>query len=221
MPKVDLQFRLMGENIPVDHGYHLFSAISKILPEIHENRDVAIHPINGRLIGNRLMSLTEHSRLTLRTPVEGIKPLLGLAGRTLDLNGHDVRTGVPDTRALVPSSALYSRLVIIKGFMEPDDFLDAVARQLRVMGVRGTPSLIEQRSIQEANTGRSSGTHSPVLRRTIRIRDKEIVGFAVLIKDLTPQDSIRVQEQGIGGRRRFGCGVFIPYRRGGNEQGGL
>ena len=66
MPTVDLQFRLMGENIPVDHGYHLFSAISKTVPEIHENKDIAIHPINGRLIGSRTMALTDRSRLVLR-----------------------------------------------------------------------------------------------------------------------------------------------------------
>ncbi len=213
MPKVDLQFRLIGDNIPVDHGYHLFSVVSKVVPTIHENRDIGLHPINGRLTGNRLMALTERSRLTLRTPVENIESLLTLAGKTLRIADYDIRVGVPNVRALVPSPRLYSRLVIVKGFMEPDGFLQAVEKQLLAMGVRGTPSLIKQSRIPEANRGQPYGSHSEFLRRTIRIRGKEIVGFAVSIGNLTPEDSIRVQEEGVGGRRRFGCGIFIPYKQ--------
>ena len=43
-----------------------------------------------------------------------------------------------------------------------------------------------------------------------RDENKEIVGFAVRVEDLTAEESIGLQEAGIGGRRRFGCGVFIP-----------
>ena len=43
--------------------------------------------------------------------------------------------------------------------------------------------------------------------------DKEIVGFALRVEELTAEESIRLQEKGIGGRRRFGCGIFVPERR--------
>jgi len=32
MPYVDLAFRLTGSKVPVDHGYALYSAISRLLP---------------------------------------------------------------------------------------------------------------------------------------------------------------------------------------------
>jgi hypothetical protein len=35
MSYVDLAFKLTGSKVPVDHGYALYSAISRILPEIH------------------------------------------------------------------------------------------------------------------------------------------------------------------------------------------
>jgi len=213
MPKVDIRFRLIGKNVPADHGYHLFSAISEIVPEIHGNRSIGIHLINGRLIGNRLLALTEHSRLTIRTSIEQIKPLIRLAGKTLRLANHDVQVGTPDTRPLIPSARLYSRLVIIKGFTEPVGFLEAVHRQLADMNIQGEPSLVEQSHVAEANRRRSTGSRSSYLRRTIRIRDKEIVGFALRVGNLTADESIRLQEEGIGGRRRFGCGIFIPSRR--------
>ncbi len=40
MPYVDLAFRLTGSKIPVDHGYALYSAISRLLPESHEKNKV-------------------------------------------------------------------------------------------------------------------------------------------------------------------------------------
>ena len=33
---------------------------------------------------------------------------------------------------------------------------------------------------------------------------------AVNIRDLNEEDSLKLQEVGIGGRRRMGCGIFVP-----------
>jgi hypothetical protein len=35
MAFVDLAFRLTASKVPVDHGYALYSAISRLLPELH------------------------------------------------------------------------------------------------------------------------------------------------------------------------------------------
>jgi CRISPR-associated protein Cas6 len=208
--KVDIQFRLTGTELPADHGYHLFSALAGVVPELHGDDEVGVHPIPGRLVGNRRLALTDQSCLTIRLAAERISEVLPLAGKALDINGSRIRVGVPQTRALVPAARLYSRLVVIKGFMEPDGFLEAVRRQLAESAIRGEPSLVPQPEIAAANRDRAGGSRSPYLRRTIRIRDKEIVGFAVRVEDLTAEESIRLQETGIGGRRRFGCGVFVP-----------
>jgi len=136
-----------------------------------------------------------------------------LAGKSLEMDGHQVRVGVPYTRALTPSARLYSRLVVIKGFVEPEAFLEGARRQLDSMGIKGTPYLVEQSHVEQNNREQAQGSHSPFLRRTIRIRDKEIVGFALGVEELTAEESILLQEKGIGGRRRFGCGVFVPDRR--------
>ncbi|MFH1918301.1 MAG: type I-MYXAN CRISPR-associated protein Cas6/Cmx6 [Planctomycetota bacterium] len=126
------------------------------------------------------------------------------------MNGSRIRIGVPQTRVLVPAARLYSRLVVIKGFLDPEPFLEAARRQLAALEIRGEPSLIPQPEIAAANLDKPAGTHSSYLRRTVRIRDKEIVGFALRVQDLTAEESIRLQEEGLGGRRRFGCGVFVP-----------
>ena len=33
MPYIDLAFRLTGATVPVDHGYALYAALSRIIPE--------------------------------------------------------------------------------------------------------------------------------------------------------------------------------------------
>ena len=45
MPSIDLAFRLTGSAVPVDHGYALYAALSRILPEIHAAKDVGVQPI--------------------------------------------------------------------------------------------------------------------------------------------------------------------------------
>lgn len=213
MPIVDVQFRLTGKLIPVDHGYHLYSAVSELVPALHERDGVGIAPIFGHLAGNRSLAIGENSFLTIRLPSEDIALILPLAGKVLRIGEGEVRVGVPQTKALVPAARLYSHLVVIKGFMEPAPFLEAARRQLREHEIKGNPSLVEQPRIVEANAGKQTGSHSPYLRRTARIHDKEVVGFALRVEDLTAEESIRLQEIGIGGRRRFGCGVFFPERR--------
>jgi len=210
---VDVTFPVRGSSIPVDHGYALFAAISKIVPQLHGADDIGIHPVRGELCGNRSLLLTEKSFLTIRAPAERIGSLMPLAGKPLKLGTSELRVGVPNSKALVPSSALYSTLVVIKGFMEPETFVAAAKRQLDALEIKGVPQLVHQPQIADANRDRAGGTHSPFLRRTIRIHDKEIVGFALKVDQLSSEESLLLQGRGIGGRRRFGCGLFVPFRK--------
>jgi CRISPR-associated protein Cas6 len=49
-------------------------------------------------------------------------------------------------------------------------------------------------------------------RHVIRIHGKAIVGFSVLVQGLTAEESIRLQEEGIGGRGKMGCGFFVAIK---------
>jgi CRISPR-associated protein Cas6 len=193
MPYVDLAFRLTGAKVPVDHGYALYSAISRIVPEIHEARNIGVHPIRGTYSGNGELILRDSSRLVVRMESEQIGQFLKLAGKKLEIDGYSLRVGIPEVRLLRPRAALYSRVVTIKGFMEPAIFVEAARRQVEKIGVHA-----------ELQVGE---------RRTFRIKDKQVVGFEVAATDLDAQDSIRLQEGGLGGRRHMGCGVFVPWRR--------
>src|SRR5262245_36059507 len=166
---IDLAFTLVGTApIPADHGYHLYAAISRALPALHEPNGIGIHPIRGRLIGDRQMQLCDWSRLLIRAAADRISQLLPLAGKQLNLAGRSLRVGVPQVFALTPATALRSRLVTIKvsagedqpaGPPDSDAFLAAARRQLDALGIA-----------PEAQLTITTRDGRP-LRRTLRIKD--------------------------------------------------
>jgi CRISPR-associated protein Cas6 len=190
MPYVDLAFRLTGTTVPVDHGYALYAALSRIVPEIHDVRAIGVQPIRGVYSGDGALHLTDFSRLILRLPDDQIRTYLKLAGKKLEVDGHSLRVGVPQVRALLPVASLRARLVTIKGFMDEGLFLAAAKRQLQSLGIAGEVHLGE--------------------RRTFRVKEKQVVGFEVAVTGLTAEESLVLQEKGLGGRRRMGCGIFVP-----------
>jgi CRISPR-associated protein Cas6 len=48
----------------------------------------------------------------------------------------------------------------------------------------------------------------------LRIHGKRIVGFSVIIQGLTAEESMKLQEHGLGGRGKMGCGFFVPLKEG-------
>lgn len=218
--KVDLCFplRVATKNnavssIPSDHGYLLYAALSTKIQSLHEATEIGVFLINGRPGQNRNLQLESRSRLVLRLPQSEIAHYLSLAGQELQIGGNCIRLQGGYLRELKPVSRLYSALTIIKGFTEPEAFLSAAQKQLHELEIQAQAGLIYQPEIAAQNQDKPTGSHSPYLRRTLRIRDKNIVGFALQVEGLNAEESIRLQENGIGGRRHFGCGLFVPARR--------
>lgn len=191
--QLDLEFPVSSASgIKVDHGYHLYAGLSRTLVTVHSENGIAVHPIRGTQFGNRMLQLMPWSSVKIRSPQEKIADLIALSGKSIDVGDHKVRLGVPQLHALEPAAVLRSRLVTIKGFQDAATFVEAVRRQLNALEVSEQAIL---------TVGK---------RRTIRIREKEVVGFEVILEGLTAEESIAVQETGIGGRRHMGCGVFVP-----------
>ncbi len=200
---IDLAFNCLGNDpLAADHAYALYGAVSRVLPQVHGENGYALHPIRGRQVGGRRMILTPASRLTLRLPADRIGEALPLAGKSLRIGDATVQIGVPEVRPLIPAPALRSRLVTIKGFFEPESFEQAARRQLNH----------ESLAISE------TATITVVKKRTLRIKDREIVGFETLLEGLTAEESLRLQEVGIGGRRHLGCGVFVEKKTAGDRE---
>jgi CRISPR-associated endonuclease/helicase Cas3 len=190
MTTVELQFPFTGTTLPSDHGYALYGALARIVPELHEASWAAIETVPGIASGDGVTYLDPQSRLKIRLPQERISLLLRLVGQRIEMDGHAIRLGNPQIKLLTPSPQLYARIVTIKGFTEPEPFQEAVNRKLQEMAIDGMPSV------------------GP--RRVVRVGDHKIVGFALAIHQLNDDASLLLQESGMGGRRRMGCGIFFP-----------
>jgi CRISPR-associated protein Cas6 len=200
MTIVELQFPVLGRELPEDNGYALYAAVSRTLDD-HLPDDVAVASIGGPLLGDWKVRVTPETRLRIRAPAERIGELLPLAGKFLDVDGHEIRLGVPRVQALEAAPNLCARLVTIKGFTEPELFLGAVRRKLDELQVSG------EAAIPPIPYGSRQGAPQ---RRIVTVKGRAIVGFALTVRGLTDAESLTLQERGLGGRRHMGCGIFSP-----------
>lgn len=189
---VDLWFPVRGPALPSDHGYSVYGALCGVVPALHEAPWWGLHTVRGERLGDRRILVPRGARLGVRLPAEQIPLVLPLAGLTLDVAGCPLSLGPATVAALEPADALAARIVTIKGFTEPEALLAPLARQLEALGVKADPSI--------------------GARKIVRIGGAAVVGFSIRLVGLDPEASIKVQEMGLGGRRRFGCGVFRPSR---------
>lgn len=212
-PCINVSFSLSGKQLPADHGYLLYSAISKSSSSLHGIDWLAIELISGFPSGRGLIALSERdATLRLRIPADHYSDVLPLAGKRLDIGGHQIRLGLPVARPLEPSSSLYARVVTIKKFTEAEPFIEAVRRKLNSFGVKGRLELPRD----------EQGRYR---RRIVTIHGKSVVGFSVAVHDLHDEDSLVLQAgaikvvssddgatqwQSIFSRRAMGCGIFNP-----------
>ena len=203
---------MAGKQLPADHGYLLYSAISKSFSSLHGIDWLAIELISGFPSGRGLIALPERdATLRLRIPADHYRDVLPLAGKRLDIGGHQIRLGLPVARPLDPAPSLYARVVTIKKFTEAEPFVEAVKRKLDSFGVKGRVELPRD----------EQGRYR---RRIVTIHGKSVVGFSVAVHDLNDQDSLLLQAgvvkvvgedestkwQSIFSRRAMGCGFFNP-----------
>ena len=162
-PYVDLKFPVTGHKIPFNHGYTLYAAICHQFPVIHDLDPLSIHPITGKPEFPHLLHLTEDSCLCLRLPINQVPLIYRLAGKTLTLNQHKIRLGLPESQFITPHHHLYSRLVVIRGFDDPQPFLEAAQRQLNQRNITATLSLITR-------------PQGEPIRRIIKVKKRTLVG---------------------------------------------
>lgn len=202
-PFVEICFPVRGKYIPADHGYALFAACVHLNPEIRQQETLSILTIPGFPDKQGKILLTEQSHLRIRITIPQIPLVYCLAGKSIRLGVHEITIGIPKIFMLKPSNVLSSRIVVIKGHQEPESFLTAAQRQLDELDISAQISIPRNRN----------GEYS---RKTIKVKRYTVVGFSMLVSDLSEEDSLKLQQWGIGGKRHFGCGYFLPYKGGRN-----
>jgi CRISPR-associated protein Cas6 len=147
------------------------------------------------------------SRLRLRLPDAEIRDALPLAGKDLDVAGHRIRLGVPQVRALEPAPILAAKLVVIKVHDNPEpsaeEFLASARKQLTEANIQAEYGIPFVRSGQHEGKPR---------RGVLWLKGKRLIGYAMIVQGLSAEESLKLLEVGVGGKKKMGCGWFGAAR---------
>lgn len=204
---VDIRFTIDCKRIPVDHAYALASALQQRLPWLSEEPGVAVHTVHvaGSQNGwerpehgtDSCLSVSRRTKLTLRAPLHRVEALLReLPGSQLDIAGHALVVGSGKVKSLTPDPTLFARHVAFDSHATTSDegaFLAWAAQRLAECGVRVRKALCGKTLMLATPQG-------PILTRSL------------MLAGLTPDESNRLQEQGLGAYRLLGCGIFVPHK---------
>jgi CRISPR-associated protein Cas6 len=200
---VDLVYKINCKCLPLEHAKALSMAIHKALPWIADEEKAGIHLIHGAESGNgwmrpedpanELLYLSRRTRMTLRLPKERLQDAGELSGQKLNIDDHELEVGDSTVKILSTQSTLFSRYVVSMDTESEDDFLARVYAELQQMDIKISKLLCGKTHTLQGHYG-------------------DIFTRSVMLAELKPEDSVRVQQQGIGEGRKMGCGLFIPHK---------
>ncbi len=200
---VDLAFRIHCRTLAVDHAYALSQAVRGVLPWLDDEPLSGIHVIHGAGSQNgwyrpeetpdAILHLSRRARMTLRIPTSRVGAARALSGAKLAVGKHTMVVGEAQVKPLDALPTLFARYVVAREEEDEESFVDWVAQELTNMGIR----------VRKILCGKSHFIERPEGRLFTR---------SLMVADLNREESIRLQQQGIGPHRKLGCGLFIPHK---------
>ncbi len=198
---VDLIFRLRGENLDIDHAYALAEALREHLSPETCSR-IGVHGIRLAGSGNGWnrpeqpdaeLPLSRRARLIIRVHRDQVDEVRGLSTRRLQIGRQPVEVGDSTERKLSTLGTLHARAIRCEPEQSEQDFMLEIAAQVRALGIE----------VNKMICGRQGH---------IRTGDDSLFTRSLMIADLKPEESVRLQQQGIGNSHIIGCGLFVPHK---------
>lgn len=199
---VDLSFRVQCEQLPLDHAYDLSQAIQTQLPWIADEPLAGIHLIHGAESGNgwirpqdpsALLSLSRRTRFTLRLPKQRVAAAVQLEGRRIQVGDHELVLSQPQEKLLSSHTTIFARYIATDHLTDEQAFLEEAAE------------LLSQQGIQARNmiSGRA---------HVLRMPEHNLATRSLMIANLDVEESVHLQQYGLGTGRKVGCGLFLPHK---------
>jgi len=104
---------------------------------------------------------------------------------------HPLRLGAVHLRELQPHATLYAYRVAA-GSSDESVFMQAMETELAGMAIAGV---------------RVCGKC-----QSLRVDGQEMTTFSMMLHGLGPEQSLRLQQHGLGPHRLLGCGLFVPHK---------
>lgn len=200
---VDMSFKLECKILPLDHAQALSDAILSALPWFAEEDQTGLHLIHVAESGNgwyrpedpdnEVLCLSRRTRMTLRLPKHRIDDAHALTDQTLDIEGYALTVKEGTIRPLSALPTLFARYVVAQENQDEDTFLANMAASLREMDV----------PVKKLMAGK---------QHRMRMADGPVYTRSLMVADLTPEAAVKLQQEGIGPGRKYGCGLFMPQK---------
>ncbi len=188
---VEAVFPMEGKTLPRDHSQALQHALADHLPWLRSDVGAGIHPLKLVSGPESLALLSQRTRLILRVNANRLAELKALVGVQLDVAGHALRLGAVHLRALQPLATLYAYRIAASSADE-SAFMQAIEAELAALSIAG-----------ERVCGK---------RQSMRVDGLEMTTFSMMLHGLVPEQSLRLQQHGLGPHRLLGCGLFVPHK---------
>ncbi len=197
----DLVFKLRGTRLDVDHAFALSTALQVYFSKALCTR-VGVHGVRMAASGNgwnlpaqseAAQPLSRRARLAIRVHRDDREEVDRIMNRTLLVGHQEVTIGSSAIRKLSTSGTLYARAICSEREQPEIDFLAEMADLLERMNIR----------VSRMICGRCG---------EIRTAEETIFTRALMVADLEPDESVALQQQGLGQARMLGCGLFVPHK---------
>ncbi len=186
----DMVFPLSGDSLSANYAFALWREVARILPWLEQEPGAGILPLCPPESGSGNLHLSRRAKMVLRAPARHAHDARRLSGQVLEVGGQALAIGEARERPLQPHPTLHAQLVA--GPATEDAFVAEVAAGLQALGV-GCKWICGKRLVLPGSEG-------------------TVAGYSLVVHELKPQDSLRLQCSGLGSGRHLGCGIFIPYK---------
>jgi CRISPR-associated protein Cas6 len=192
LPMVDLVFGVRGSQLPSDYRFELWGALRRELPWLDQEPCAGLVGIRVTQTGGPVALLARRAKLTLRVPSSRAAAAAQLDGTRVAFGADTIEIASGCSRPLAPFPTVHAQIVVL-GPGDESDFARLLADELAGLRIGGRFIL-----------GR---------RRSLRAGEGELVGYPVVLHDCSSEDSVRLQQTGLGAQRGPGCGIFVPHKR--------
>ena len=199
---IDVVFGITCRVLPVDHAYSLSQAIRKELGWLEDEPYAGVHTIHVAASGNgwyrpdssdQMLHPSRRTKLSLRIPRHRLDDVRPLTGKTLDVDGNSLTVNQMTQKNLSHITTVFSRYIVVESAKDEMEFLKEIMASLQNMGIKPKKMLCGK----ENRLSKGDGT---------------LVTRSLMIADLTFEESILLQQQGLGSHRLMGCGIFLPHK---------
>jgi len=197
---VDLLFSIRCKSLPVDHGHSLAQAISHCLPWITNEPQAAIHQIHvaesshgWQRPEDDLLLPSRRTKLVLRMPSHRLNDSSVLIDQTLDIGGHSLKVEAFKLRSLSKLTTIFARYIETSDTEPDEEFMHRMQVLLK-------KQRINAKKMMSGRVVKHMTSQGPLVTRKL------------MLSGLSVEDSLTLQQCGLGDKMLMGVGIFLPHK---------